>query len=191
MTSSEGGGAESLNWMTDAFADMGVEIETANQKFNGWKDDLVNGLSDAITKGEDLGDVLKNIGDEIASYTIKKGIVEPVVNWVLDTAHDGAYVSPKGLIQDLPKYHSGGNVTGLKNDEVPAVLQTGERVLSRKQNAAFEAGATNGDAYQVTINAVDSQSFAQAIQRNPEAIVSVVSQDIMRNGTTRKAIKKS
>jgi len=45
--------------------------------------------------------------------------------------------------------------------------------------------------YNITINAVDSQSFQQAIQRNPEAIVSVVTQDIMRNGNTRKAIKKS
>ncbi|MCF8012710.1 MAG: hypothetical protein K9L56_15695 [Clostridiales bacterium] len=191
MNSSDGGEAESLNWMTDAFVDMGVEIETANQKFNDWKDDMVDGLSNAIARGEDFGDVLENIGDQIAAMVIKQAIVQPIVNQILPTAHDGAYVSPKGLIQDLPKYHSGGNVTGLKNDEVPAVLQTGERVLSRKQNKAFEAGVAGGDTYQVTINAVDSQSFAQAIQRNPEAIVSVVSQDIMRNGTTRKAIKKS
>ena len=191
MTSNDGGEAESLNWMTDAFVDMGVEIEIANKKFKDWKKDITNGLSNAIARGEDFGDVLESIGDQIAAMAIKQAIVQPIVDWAFPTSHEGSYVSPEGLIQDLPRFHSGGNVRGIKNDEVPAVLQTGERVLSREQNAAFEAGMPGGGNYQITINAVDSQSFIQAVQRNPEAIVSVVTQDIMRNGNTRKAIKKS
>ncbi len=41
-----------------------------------------------------------------------------------------------GMVQKIPRLHS-----GLAADEVPAILQTGERVLSRQQNRAFESGA--------------------------------------------------
>jgi phosphoribosylformylglycinamidine (FGAM) synthase PurS component len=186
---------QSINWMTDAFVDLGLEIEEANQKFVDWKDDLVTGLSDAIARGESLSDVFENIGSQIASMVLQQAVVGPFVNWAmgglgLPTAHTGGYVSPAGKILDSYKFHSGGGV-GLKNDEVPAVLQTGEYVMSRDQVNAAKNGAGAGTMYNITINAVDSQSFAQAIQRNPEAIVSVVTQDIMRNGNTRKAIKKS
>ena len=186
---------QSINWMTDAFVDLGLEIEEANQKFVDWKDDLVTGLSDAIARGESLSDVFENIGSQIASMVLQQAVVGPFVNWAmgglgLPTAHTGGYVSPAGKILDSYKFHSGGGV-GLKNDEVPAVLQTGEYVMSRDQVNAAKNGAGAGTMYNITINAVDSQSFQQAIQRNPEAIVSVVTQDIMRNGNTRKAIKKS
>ena len=46
-------------------------------------------------------------------------------------------VSPL-LFGAAPRYHSGG-IAGLNPDEVPAILQTGERVLSRKQTAAYDA----------------------------------------------------
>lgn len=44
--------------------------------------------------------------------------------------HTGGYVSQSGKIQ---KFHDGGMVGGLRSDEVPAILQTGEVVLSRQQ----------------------------------------------------------
>jgi len=49
--------------------------------------------------------------------------------WEAQFAHTGGYVRPSGKIQ---KFHDGGMV-GLKADEVPAILQTGEMVLSRHQ----------------------------------------------------------
>jgi len=187
---------QSINWMTSAFVDMGMEIENANQKFVDWKDSLITGLSDAIARGEDLGEIFDNIGDQIASMVIQKAIIDPLISWGmgklnLPTAHTGGYVSPAGKIIKSYKFHSGGGV-GLKNDEVPAVLQTGEYVLNREQvNGLKNGGGGSGTMYNITINAVDSQSFQQAIQRNPEAIISVATQDIMRNGNLRKAIKKS
>jgi hypothetical protein len=187
---------QSINWMTSAFVDMGMEIENANQKFVDWKDSLITGLSDAIARGEDLGDVFDNVADQIASMVMKKAIIDPLISWGmskanLETAHTGGYVSPAGKIKKSYKFHSGGGV-GLKNDEVPAVLQTGEYVLNREQvNGLKNGGGGSGTMYNITINAVDSQSFQQAIQRNPEAIISVATQDIMRNGNLRKAIKKS
>lgn len=58
-----------------------------------------------------------------------------------------------------PRFHSGsGGPIGLKPDEVPAILQTGERVLNRKETIAYERaqrGAAGGDATRV-VNVFDS-----------------------------------
>ncbi|HPG88678.1 MAG TPA: phage tail length tape measure family protein [Hyphomicrobium sp.] len=40
------------------------------------------------------------------------------------------------------RYHNGG-IAGLKPDEVPAILQEGERVLSRNQTAAYDRGGNS------------------------------------------------
>lgn len=51
-------------------------------------------------------------------------------------------VSPL-MFGHAPRYHSGG-IAGLKPDEVPAILQTGERVLSRRQTAMYDATVAAG-----------------------------------------------
>jgi hypothetical protein len=62
-----------------------------------------------------------------------------------------------------PRMHSGG-WAGLRPDEVPAILQKGERVLSRRELAA-QGGPQQGNGGQniaVTINARDARSFRQS-----------------------------
>ena len=56
-----------------------------------------------------------------------------------------------------PRMHSGG-FAGLRPDEVPAILQKGERVLSRRETAGYGAGGP------VTINIQtrDAESFRQS-----------------------------
>ena len=56
-----------------------------------------------------------------------------------------------------PRMHSGGAV-GLRHDEVPAILQRGERVLSRREAQGY--GAASG--INVTIMARDAESFRQS-----------------------------
>lgn len=56
-----------------------------------------------------------------------------------------------------PRMHSGG-WAGLRPDEVPAILQRGERVLSRREAAGFGAGGN----VTVNINARDAESFRQS-----------------------------
>ncbi len=63
-----------------------------------------------------------------------------------------------------PRMHDGG-WAGLKPDEVPAILQRGERVLSRREAAAYGAGAAGRDAppvINVTIQTRDAESFRQS-----------------------------
>src|SRR5690606_26444787 len=94
--------------------------------------------------------------------------------------------------------HDGGIVSGLRPDEVPAILQIGERVLSRAQNDRFERLLDEWDRNRSEpqevinyyhINAVDSKSFADLVARNPEAVKAVVIQDVATNGELRKVIR--
>jgi predicted nucleic acid-binding Zn-ribbon protein len=187
---------QSINWMTDAWVDLGLEIEDANQKFVDWKDDLVTGLSDAIARGEDLGDVFENIGDQIASMVMQKAIVGPIVDIALSgmslpSFHEGGFVSPRTALENMQRFHTGGGY-GLKSNEQPAILEYGERVLTEGQNKTLESMSPGGKTeIHNHINAIDTKSFAEYVSRNPEAIINVVGQDIMRNGNLRKAIKKS
>jgi len=58
-----------------------------------------------------------------------------------------------------PRMHARG-WAGLKPDEVPAILQRGERVLSRREAAGY--GQTSAPAVNVTIMARDAESFRQS-----------------------------
>ncbi len=51
-----------------------------------------------------------------------------------------------------PRFHSGSGVLGLKSDEIPAILQTGERVQSRAEVAAMASGGGQGTRI---INVID------------------------------------
>ena len=63
-----------------------------------------------------------------------------------------------------PRMHDGG-WAGLRPDEVPAILQRGERVLSRREAVGYGAGAAGRDAapvINVTIQTRDAESFRQS-----------------------------
>ena len=59
---------------------------------------------------------------------------------------------PSSLFAGAQRFHSGG-WPGLASDEVPAILQRGERVLSRREVAA------GGGGVNVTIQTPDPRSF--------------------------------
>lgn len=186
LTSEDEETVESFNWMTDALVDIGYEIETANQAFQEWKNSLIDGLSNAIAKGENLADVFANIADQIAAMVIKQSIVKPMTNAVLgwaglSTGHSGGLVTTAGII---PEMHNGG----LANDEIVAKLQTGERVLSREENKAYESGRSG--TTNILIQAVDSKSFQQMLAENRATVTQLSVEDIMKNGQLRKALKQ-
>jgi phage-related minor tail protein len=79
--------------------------------------------------------------------------------------HDGGTVGAGGVVTravpaaafvGAPRMHSGG-WAGLAADEVPAILQRGERVLSRDEARGYGQASVN-----VTIQARDAQSFRQS-----------------------------
>ena len=81
-----------------------------------------------------------------------------------DVLHAGGMVGAAGpsrmvpamTFAAAPRMHGGG-MAGLRHDEVPAILQRGERVLSRREAQSYGAGGVN-----VTIMARDAESFRQS-----------------------------
>jgi|AMFO01.1.fsa_nt_gi Lambda phage tail tape-measure protein (Tape_meas_lam_C). len=80
--------------------------------------------------------------------------------------HEGGLVGAGGPTRAVPalafagapRMHAGGWV-GLRPDEVPAILQRGERVLSRREVAADAGGAQN---ITINIQTRDAESFRQS-----------------------------
>ena len=67
---------------------------------------------------------------------------------------------PAMAFAGAPRLHSGG-WAGLRPDEVPAILQRGERVLSKRETAALARGAAQ-QSVNVTIMTRDATSFRQS-----------------------------
>jgi hypothetical protein len=67
---------------------------------------------------------------------------------------------PQAVFADAPRLHSGG-WAGLKPDEVPAILQRGERVLSRREAAAYGAERAVSPV-NITIITQNAESFRQS-----------------------------
>ncbi|MDB5658089.1 MAG: phage tail tape-measure protein [Cypionkella sp.] len=64
---------------------------------------------------------------------------------------------PMWAFAGAPRMHSGG-FAGLRPDEVPAILQKGERVLSRQETSGYGAGGN----VSITIQTRDAESFRQS-----------------------------
>ena len=111
-------------------------------------------------------------------------------------AHSGGFVTRHGITQRM---HKGG----LASDEVPAILQTGERVLSRKQNKMYENFVKNsrfGESSQnsqsansqpvtvnnITIQAMDYKSFANFAAENNSVFANAIMIASKKNHNIRR-----
>lgn len=110
-------------------------------------------------------------------------------------AHSGAIVGGAGgtrrmvnplVFAGAPRYHSGGMV-GLKPDERPAILQTGEEVLSRSDPRNAANGGGGGGSGVRILNVIDpamvsdylassagEKTILNVLQRNPGAVRQVL-----------------
>ena len=170
-----------------------------------WTDSLVKGLSDAIGYGRGLGETFKgvlgvfdNFLGMVASQFLQTQVFAPLFDKLgfssflsgLPIFHEGGMI-----LHPAAYYHSGGYIGELKSDEVPIIAQTGERVLSRQQNAQFEdllqnMSAEGGGSMHVdmTINAIDAASFVELVRRHPDVFKSLIIDDVGRNGPLRKVL---
>lgn len=136
--------AERIEALKNVIAELSDEIPSLSDMTKQWTESLVDGLSRAIVEGESLADVFDNLLRTITQYYLKQAMMGALTGMGFPTFHGGGEVPQR--------FHWGGVVdafagairahSGLKlaADEVPIIAQTGERVLSRAQNAAYEAG---------------------------------------------------
>ena len=138
-----------------------------------------NAIGDFVKTGKlDFRDLVTSMIADLAKLAARRFILGPIANALsgalggaggifANILHTGGTVGAPGpgrmvpalAFANAPRMHSGG-WAGLRPDEVPAILQRGERVLSRRE--AAEYGQAGASTVNVTINARDAESFRQS-----------------------------
>jgi lambda family phage tail tape measure protein len=136
-----------------------------------------NAVGEFVKTGKlNFRDLVTSLIVDLAKLAARKFILGPIANALsgalggaggifANILHAGGMVGSSGpsrIVPALafaatPRMHSGG-VAGLRHDEVPAILQRGERVLSRREAQSYGGGGT----VNVTIMARDAESFRQS-----------------------------
>ncbi|MBW6496321.1 MAG: hypothetical protein K0B16_17560, partial [Burkholderiaceae bacterium] len=140
-----------------------------------------NAVGEFVKTGKlDFGDLVTSMIADLAKLAARRFILGPIANALsgalggagglfASILHAGGVVGSPGpgrmvpalAFANAPRMHAGG-FAGLRPDEVPAILQRGERVLSRREAAGFGQGQSSVPAVNVTINARDADSFRQS-----------------------------
>ncbi|KPQ04625.1 MAG: Lambda phage tail tape-measure protein [Rhodobacteraceae bacterium HLUCCA12] len=121
-------------------------------------------------------DLVTSLLADLAQLAARRFILGPIANALsgvfsgaggifANILHAGGMVGSAGpsrmvpamAFAAAPRMHGGG-MAGLRHDEVPAILQRGERVLSRREAQSYGAGG----GVNVTIMARDAESFRQS-----------------------------
>jgi hypothetical protein len=138
-----------------------------------------NAIGDFVKTGKlDFRDLVTSMIADLAKLAARRFILGPIANALsgalgaaggifANILHAGGMVGAPGparmvpalAFAGAPRMHSGG-WAGLRPDEVPAILQRGERVLSRREAAGY--GQEGASTVNVTINARDAESFRQS-----------------------------
>jgi len=140
-----------------------------------------NAVGEFVKTGKlDFRDLVTSMIADLAKLAARRFILGPIATALsgalagagglfADVLHGGGTVGSPGPGRLVPamafagasRMHSGG-WAGIKPDEVPAILQRGERVLSRREAAGYGRGQSAASNISVTINARDAESFRQS-----------------------------
>ncbi|MAU52231.1 MAG: phage tail tape-measure protein [Roseovarius sp.] len=154
--------------------DIGADI---GQSLVGAFRSAENAVGQFVKTGKlNFRDLVTSLIADLARLAARRFILGPIANALsgvfsgaggifANVLHAGGMVGsagPSRLVPAMafaaaPRMHSGG-WAGLKPDEVPAILQRGERVLSRREAQAYGGGG----GVTVNINTRDAESFRQS-----------------------------
>ena len=151
-----------------------------------------NAFRTFVTTGKfDFKSLISSILADLATLAFKNSVLGPLANWLsaglggifAPVKHAGGMVGAPGpgrmvpalAFAGAPRMHSGG-WAGLRPDEVPAILQRGERVLSRAEVAA---GMGRGGAAGVTIS-IDARGAQAGVAEQIDAKLRAAIPEIAR-----------
>lgn len=163
---------EALSDYAKKAKDIGADI---GQALVGAFQSAENAVGEFVKTGKlDFRDLVTSLLADLSKLAARRFLLGPIANALsgalggtggifASIMHSGGMVgsgSPSRMVPGLafagaPRMHAGGMV-GLRHDEVPAILQRGERVLSRREAQDYGNGVT------VNINARDAESFRQS-----------------------------
>ncbi len=177
MEDVQGGMASSIKgFLTSTYKDSENFLENLGDSIVDFLDSVVDAMSSMYSQM-----VAKGIMSFAGNFFNFSGFTKTPQTGVM--VHDGGYID---------KFHGGG----LAHDEVPAVLQRGEYVVSRRGVAALDRinrGESGRSAVNVAIN-VDNQTGRQVdVQQKSSRfdgekyVVNVILKDLNSNGQLRTA----
>jgi len=140
-----------------------------------------NAVGEFVKTGKlDFRDLVTSMIADLAKLAARTFILGPIANALsgalggaggifANILHAGGLVGSPGpgrmvpamAFANAPRMHAGG-WAGIKPDQVPAILQRGERVLSRREAAGYGQGQSSAPSVNVTIMARDAESFRQS-----------------------------
>jgi hypothetical protein len=147
-----------------------------------------------VTTGKfDFKGLISSILADLATLAFKSSVLGPLANWLskglgsifAPVKHAGGMVGAPGpgrmvpalAFAGAPRLHNGG-WAGLRPDEVPAILQRGERVLSRAEVAAG-MGRDGGGTAGVTIS-IDARGAQAGVAEQIDAKLRAAIPEIAR-----------
>lgn len=183
--------------------------------FEGVQQDLKDGFIDAIVEGESLAGVLENLAKSLAKAALQAmlfnegpfasgsgtgwlggggkggllgGAIIPGILHSGGTAGKDGYghgrsVSP-AVFKGAPRYHKGG-IAGLRPNEVPAILERGERVIPNGQTGS--AGGTGGV---VRVIVEEGPMFASRVRTEATGVAVEVTRKGIQQNTRAQADNK-
>jgi hypothetical protein len=178
-----------LGWdINDTFASIKTPIEE-------WGQTLIDNLSTAIAKGQDLGEVFKNLAAEIAAWFIKTKFLQPLLGPMFGLGGGGGGAASVGRAISPSGYANGGRYQA----GVPRI--TGERgieldIPDHSGTIIPNSDLKNlGGKMNVQINLNNQSSQPVKAQQNSyydgdKYIVNVILQDFERNGPIRQRLGK-
>jgi len=135
---------------------IGNFVKTGKLDFSSLVTSMIADLAKLAARRFILGPLANVLSGALGSGAVGQALAGVFHNGGTVGAGGSTRAVPAAAFLGAPRMHSGG-WAGLAADEVPAILQRGERVLSRGEARGYGQGAVN-----VTIQARDAASFRQS-----------------------------
>ena len=169
------------------FAAVSASLKTYAKTAMDWGKGLGDTLSQAFSGAEsafrrfvetgklDFKGLVRSILADLAVLAFRRAVLGPIAS-ALSTVFGGAAAAvpvlhaggmvgvagstrrvPSEVFAAAPRMHSGG-WAGLRPDEVPAILQRGERVLNRREAASYQSSRGSSGGVSIAIDARGAQA---------------------------------
>ena len=201
-------GKSELQKLAEAWGNLGKQADAASvAAANSVSDNLSGALGDLAMGTKSAGEAFEAMAAGIIN-DITRIVIKLLVQYAISNAlgfnlpgigsltgvtvrHDGSSegtarrrnVDP-AIFAGARKYHDGGTVPGLKNNEVPAVLERGETVLTQRESVAYRTsltGSSNESRAQsqfTILNVDDANRVKEIIAGDPDVILNVISRNV-------------
>lgn len=173
--------------MAGALTDLITGAKSAKEAFGAMASSIVNDITKMVTQmivqifyakilGWVTGTPTGSIGSMASKMLGGGGMLGATVKHEGGPIEDGPRrFLPAAAFAGAPKFHGGGTVG---QNEVPAILETGETVLTKDQAKGIKQRLSGGSASQpvqvTVINLQDPQAVAAYHAQNPDAIINIL-----------------